>query len=263
MQINIEHRHGNSMGNERLGEVSKNTFGSKMSIIEYNNSSRITVQFEDGYIVPTTYIQFKSGLVTNPYDKTLLGIGFMGIGAFKSTDDNKTTLPYAKWNGMIERCYSEKNKKIRPTYIGCSVCNEWHNFQTFAKWYNENYYEVEDEVMCLDKDILIKGNKIYSPETCLFAPQYINTLFVKKDANRGDCPIGVSFDKSRKKYKAYYRDYYGDHKFLGRFSSKENAFQEYKVNKEKLIRRIAEEYKLQIPSRLYDGLYAYKIEITD
>ena len=66
--------------------------------------------------------------------------------------------------------------------MDCSVYEGWHNFQNFAKWYEDNYYEIEEEQMHLDKDILVKGNKVYSPDTCVFVPETINGLFVKSNA---------------------------------------------------------------------------------
>ena len=80
---------------------------------------------------------------------------------------------------MLGRCYNEYNLKRRPTYKGCEVCDEWLNFQNFAEWFDNNYYTIDNEAVCLDKDILIKGNKTYSPEACVFVPITINSLFTK------------------------------------------------------------------------------------
>ena len=96
---------------------------------------------------------------------------------------------------MLTRCYSDKYKKKKPTYEDCKVYEELLNFQNFAKWDSENYYEIEGETMCLDKDILVKHNKIYSPETCVYVPNTINVLFTKSDKIRGNTPIGVNEQK--------------------------------------------------------------------
>lgn len=153
-------------------------------------------------------------------------------------------------------------RKKHPTYQEVVVCEEWHNFQNFAKWYYENYYEVNGERMELDKDILYKNNKVYSPETCFIVPQRINNLFVKTNAKRGSCPIGVhehkngtyvvqcEFNKERKRY-------------LGCYQTKEEAFYVYKHEKEKYIKEVAEEYKGLIPNELYNAMYNYKVEIND
>ena len=90
---------------------------------------------------------------------------------------------------MLERCYDTEHSYKFPTYENCIVCDEWLNYQNFARWFDINYYEIEGEVMCLDKDILFKGNKIYSPKTCIFVPRGINNLFTKNDKCRTNFAI--------------------------------------------------------------------------
>lgn len=91
------------------------------------------------------------------------------------------------------------------TYKDCSVCDEWLCYANFEKWYDDNYYEVNNEEMNLDKDILVKENKIYSPNTCIFVPQRINALFIKGKGRRGQFPMGVSYDKTRKNFRVLLR----------------------------------------------------------
>ena len=164
---------------------------------------------------------------------------------------------------MIERCYSDDIHNKRPTYKECTICNEWLYYSSFKKWYNENYYEIENEKICLDKDILYKGNKIYSPETCVFVPNDINTLFTKHDSKRGDYPIGVTYLNKNNKYRARCKYGKGESIYLGSFDTPEEAFYEYKEFKEKVIKNIAEKYKNKIPKKLYDAMYRYEVEITD
>ena len=169
---------------------------------------------------------------------------------------------------MLERCYDEKCQEKHPTYIDCSVTEEWLCFQNFADWYYKNYYYVKDETMCLDKDILHKGNKIYSPENCVFVPNNINILFTRRDKLRGDCPIGVCYNKKNKKFQAYCRIHdYKENKskliHLGHHNSPERAFQAYKQYKEKHIKDVADYYKYLIPNKLYQAIYDYQVEITD
>lgn len=165
---------------------------------------------------------------------------------------------------MLRRCYSAKYQATRPTYIGCSVCEEWLNFQNFAKWYDDNYYEVESNSkrgMNLDKDILNKGNKIYCPEFCVFVPDRVNLLFIKVDAIRGNLPIGVN-KESKNKYSSHYSNG-NKQEQLGLFNTPEEAFNAYKIHKEAFIKYVANEYKNIIPERLYNGLYRYEVYITD
>jgi hypothetical protein len=235
-----------------------------MEVITYNNYDSILIKFEKGDPVHTQWKNFIKGNVRNVYDKSVFGIGFLGEGEYKTWENNRYTPQYIKWKGILERSYSDKHKIRFPTYIGVTVCDEWHNFQNFAKWYDENYYEIDNEVMCLDKDILIKGNKIYSPETCVIAPARINNLFIKNDANRGNLPVGVSLCKSRKnRYGVKCSDGNKGDVNLGYFKTPEDAFNTYKIYKEKLIKQFAEEYKDKIPLRLYKAMITYEVEITD
>ena len=170
---------------------------------------------------------------------------------------------------MIKRCYDEKTIKKHLTYKDCSVCDEWHNFQNFAKWCEENYYEskFKNEPMQLDKDILQKGNKIYSPETCIFVPRRINSLFIKSDKARGDCPIGVTFRKDNGKYRSYCNVQYKEEPRkqiqLGQFNTPEEAFYAYKQFKENYIKEVADLYRPYIPEKLYNAMYRYEVEIDD
>ena len=116
--------------------------------------------------------------------------------------------------------------------------------------------------MTLDKDILIKGNKIYSPNTCIFVPQSINTLFIKSDKSRGNLPIGVYYKKQNKKYIAQCK-INNEKKYLGSFDTSEEAFQAYKQFKEHYIKQIADEYIELIPQELYDAMYNYEVEYED
>ena len=135
-----------------------------------------------------------------------------------------------------------------------------------AEWIDKNYYEVQGEQMHLDKDILCKGNKIYSRETCIFVPKRINNLFTKRDNDRGDCPIGVT-PNSAGNYEAQCNDGYGKQIYLGTYPTKEEAFRVYKNYKENLIKRTIDSYEGKIPephySRLKTAMYNYEVEMDD
>lgn len=165
---------------------------------------------------------------------------------------------------MLKRCYYDKYKEKFSTYENCYVVDNWLNFQNFAKWHNDNFYRVDEERMELDKDILQKGNKIYSPETCIYVPYKINYLFVKRDAMRGDLPIGVYYDKECHRYIAQCHDVFlGKGIALGSYGDELSAFIAYKKYKEHLINQVAEHYKSRIPVNLYNALVSYKVDITD
>ena len=255
---------------DRTGEKGINTFGSEMIIIEYRNTMDIDVYFPeyDWIAKGTQYGNFKNGNIKCPYEKRYYEVGYIGEGEYKVCENGKITRVYSTWNNMLKRCYDEKYHEKQPTYINCEVCDELHNFQNFGKWFDENYYEVEGEKMCLDKDILVKHNKIYSPETCIFVPERINTLFTKCDRSRGESVIGTNYHKRDKVYQAYCnlinpKTGKSKRKYLGYYDTQEKAFQVYKYYKEKNIKQIADYYFGRIPDKLYNAMYNYEVEITD
>lgn len=253
---------------DRTGERGINNFGSEMVIVGYRGRMDIDVSFPqyNWTFKGVTYRAFKNGEIKCPYEHSVYGIGCIGVGNYKVSENGKLTKIYSTWHSMLKRCYDEKFHKKCPTYKDCEVCDEWYNFQNFAKWYEENYYEIKGEKMCLDKDILVKHNKIYSPETCIFVPQAINKLFVKRQNDRGDSVIGTS--PVNGKYRVYcslFNPKTGEskQKRLGVYETQEKGFQVYKYYKEKNIKQVADYYKGQIPQKVYDTLYNYQVEIDD
>lgn len=249
---------------EHLNKIYKSNFGTTFQVIEYFNATNVTIRdLDNNCIIKNVEIgALKNGRIRSPYDKVVYGIGYYGEGNYKAKINGKFTKHYITWSAMMQRCYSKS--KERQTYEDCTVCEEWHNFQNFAKWYDENYYEIEGEKMCLDKDILFKGNKIYSPNTCIFVSNRINCLFVKCNKSRGVCPIGVSYLKKLNKYSAdcnTTNDMKRIH--IGVYNTQEEAFNRYKQFKEKTIKEVAEQYKDRIPQKLYNAMYKYEVNITD
>lgn len=255
---------------DRVGEENYNNFGSKMIIINYRKCKDIDVCFPkyNWMAKNVRYDHFKDGKIKCPYEKRYYNKGYLGEGKYKILENGKLTKCYKTWNHMLQRCFDEKCQIKRPTYKGCTVCDEWLNFQVFAEWYYKNYYEIEGEIMHLDKDILVKGNKIYSAENCIFIPERINTLFTKCDKARGKYPIGVSHYKQHNKYSSNCHVYnFKENKskqiHLGYYNTPEEAFKVYKQFKESYIKQIADLYKDKIPKKLYDTMYNYEVEITD
>ena len=253
---------------DRTGEKGVNNFGSEMVIINYRSGRDIDIYFPeyDWIVKGIRYETFKNGLIKCPYERRLYNHGYIGEGKYKSKENGKKTKVYNTWHNMLQRCYSEKLHKKYPTYINCKVCDEWLNFQNFAEWYENNYYTVEGEIMDLDKDILYKGNKIYSPETCIFVPQTINKLFTKHDNARGDSCIGVRLKNGKYEVNCcLFNPETGESKreYLGTYDTQEKAFQVYKEFKERYIKQVADYYKEHIPQKLYNAMYNYEVEIDD
>ena len=252
----------------RLGEEEYNKFGSKMIIKEYRGCMDIDVYFPEynWTFEHTRYYNFKNGTIKCPYEPGYYGKGYLGEGKYKMSENSKSTDEYEIWYRMLERCYDPKFQERESTYKGCTVENNWLNFQHMAEWIEDNYYEIPGERMHLDKDILCKGNKIYSRETCIFVPSRINTLFIKCDKSRGKDPIGVT-ELPSGNYKVECRNGYGKHVYLGTYSTKKEAFHVYKQYKEKVIKETIDSYKGKIPepyySRLKEAMYNYEVEIDD
>lgn len=164
---------------------------------------------------------------------------------------------YKHWFSMMSRCYG-KVKEKETSYIGCVVCDEWLVYSNFKEWFDKNYIDGYH----LDKDILVKGNKIYSPETCCFVPKEINNLLNKHSKDRGGLPIGVT--KSGRRFSARL-NMIDVRKQIGYFKTPYDAFCEYKKEKESYIKKVAKEYydKGAIGKNVYDALMNYKVEITD
>ena len=253
---------------DRTGEERLNAFGSKMIIKKYRKAIDIDVYFPeyDWIFEHATYGKFKKGEIKCSYEPRTLGVGYLGEGKYKTRENGKVHKYYKIWHGMLTRCYDPKFHEKRPTYDGCKVEDYLLNFQHMCEWLENNYYEIPGEQMCLDKDILCKGNKIYSRETCIFVPKRINNLFVKSDNRRGDYPIGVS-DLPSGDYQVNCSNGYGKLIPLGTYSTKEEAFQAYKEYKEKVIKEVIDSYEGKIPepfySRLKVAMYNYKVEIDD
>lgn len=243
---------------DRTGFENYNIQGCKMKIIEYTNSKDMIVQFLDKHraIVSAQWKEFNNGHLLNPYHPTVCGVGILG------GRNKRYEFEYYYWKNILLRCYSEALKEKHPTYAKCTVCEEWLLYDNFKRWCDENYYEVNGERMDIDKDILFKHNKHYSPEKCCFVPGRINTLIIKSDSIRGDYPIGVSLQKDNGLYCACMKK---KNKliWLGEYITPINAFNVYKREKEKYIREVADEYRDKIPLKVYKALYDYKVEIDD
>lgn len=248
-----------------IGLKQTTSHGSLIEITDYQNNEKVEITFtETGYKKHISWRTFqKNKNIVSPYCKTVYGIGYIGEGDYPACIDKKKTKCYTVWTDMIRRCYDENDQK-HVTYKDCEVCEEWHNYQNFAQWYSENYYEIPNEIMCLDKDILIKGNRVYGPDTCIFVPNRINALFTKSNSNRGLYPIGVSVHQGH--YKAHMSKIINGKKqmkYYGKYDTPEQAFECYKQIKEEYIKEVAEEYCGLIPDTLYFALCAYEVNIDD
>ena len=264
---------------DRTGETNINKEGCVMKIVEYNNANDIIVEFEDEhkYRVHTRYQNFKKGKCKNPFFASVYGFGYLGVdkeGNIPKTYESKdgktvNTWEYNKWNAMLQRCFDDKFKEKYPTYKDVTCCDRWLCFANFLEdleVLKQEYDWNKDEKLNLDKDILHKSNKLYSLENCILVPDWVNKLFTKRDANRGECPIGVRYHKRDKKYEAQC-NINGKRTSLGYYNTPEEAFNAYKMAKEQEIKRIADDCVskgfITKDSRLYNAMISYQVKIAD
>lgn len=238
----------------RIGEKHLTNEGYEIEIIEYFNRKNCTIKFLNSVKIKNVqYPNILSGAISNPYHKSVYGVGYVGVGKYISSCNGSTTKVYQTWYNMLSRCYDNKNHSYKEVII----CEEWGNFQTFAQWFENNY--IED--FALDKDILVKGNKVYSPETCCFVPQEINSLFIKSTKSRGLLPIGVHEQNNKFISSINRRGKQQD--YLGSFDTPEEAFQAYKIAKEVYIKEVADKWRDIITEQVYQAMINYKVTITD
>lgn len=252
----------------RLGMEKLNNQGCLMKIVEYNNCRDIIVEFNDKYKcrVHTNYQSFEKGKVSNPYYPNVFEVGIIG-NKYPATTNGKSTKEYSLWHNMIQRSYDKIEKKRHPAYENVTCCKEWllyenfyewlHGQSNFNRWYNGSGWD-------LDKDILIKRNKFYSPETCCLVPNNVNKLFTKRDSSRGNLPIGVR--ENEYGFLAQWNNPLTNKKENSKtYSTVSKAFAEYKKHKENIIKQVAqEEYsKGNITTECYNAMLNYVVEITD
>ena len=181
--------------------------------------------------------------------------------SISSVSFGKSTKEYSNWKRMLERCYSKAMQEKCPTYKKCFVDDKFKSFSYFYEWWQKQIgFGLKGWE--LDKDLLIKGNNIYSEESCVFLPQEINKILTNRKASRGKYPIGVNFELKSNKLRSQI-SINGKRKFLGYFDSEIHAFNAYKLAKEMHMKDIAEKYKGIIDNKAYNALMSYEVNIND
>lgn len=157
-------------------------------------------------------------------------------------------LVYQTWKGMLQRCYDANFQKSNLTYIDCSVCDEWLTFSNFKRWMEKQDWRNKQ----LDNDLIVKGNKIYSPETCVFVDSMTNHFTTDSGATRGKWPIGAYFDVKAGKFKAQCSNPFTKKQvFLGYFTCQNEAHLAWKKRKHELACKLAD---LQTDERVANAL---------
>ena len=241
----------------KVGSRHKNKDGEFCTVISYRNSKDISVVFDgyEGYIKKVYTGGLKSGDFKNNYRPSVCGVGYIGEGKHGSKNKNRISAAYAAWRNMLMRCYDETNIANQRTYKGCSVCDEFLDFQVFAEWYtsHESYglgYE-------LDKDLLVKGNKIYSPETCTFLPKELNVMLNKERVNKG-ISLGVTKREDYDKYRAVVGKN-GVRTHIGDYDTAEEASAAYVEAKERYVKNKALEWANRIEWEAFVALMNWSV----
>lgn len=224
----------------KLGDRFSNTKGEECEVIEYNGVEKVTVKFiVTGNTKVFSGSALRSGLFKNPLKPSLAGVGFIGEGVYKGKEKGKITKPYELWGNMVDRCYSTKHKRYE-NYggRGVSVCEEWHNFQNFAKWcYSQEHFNCED--YHLDKDLIGDGF-LYSPTTCAFVPRTLNYKLCSGLKSSKAKKLGVYWDESKGKYFSSCTDHEGNKVFLGYCDDVEYLHDKYMTFKIKSVIKYVE-----------------------
>ena len=245
-----------------VGKVCKSLNSGDFKVLKYNDNRNVEIQFlKTGFETTVRLVQVKSGEVKDPYLPSVYGVGILGT-KYPSAIVGRNTKEYKLWCRMLERCYSDTFQKRNPTYIGCEVSDKFKSYEYFYEWCHKQI-GFGNEGWQLDKDLLVKGNKVYDENTCVFLPNEINILLTKRTALRGEYLIGVSWSKTNKAFVAQINKNKGKQEYLGSFATELEAFNAYKTAKESFIKEQANKWKSQIDERAYLALINYEVHIDD
>lgn len=237
-----------------VGDVFQISDGGSCTVVEYSRHNEITIQHNDGYAHLATVDggNLRKGHVRNPFSANVYGTGMVGAGPHKIKPDGKKTPAYTLWAGIIQRGYSEEFKRGNPSYRDVSVAPEWHNYQCFAEWFHAQNNSKSPGFQ-LDKDLILIGNREYSPAACSFVPSQINSLLNDCAGRRGKFKQGVSFVDRKKSYIARI-SIKGTPVNIGSFPTEDAAYSAYLSAKTEYVRAMAEEYKPVLHSSVYQNL---------
>ena len=245
-----------------VGKVCKSKSSGDFEVLKYNDAKDVEIQFVNtGFEKTVQFGHIKSGEVKDPYSPSVHGVGVTGT-KYPSYEYGVQTKEYQMWVGMLERCYDEALKKRCPTYESCKVSENFKYYEYFYGWCNKQIGFGNDG-WHLDKDLLVKGNKVYSETACVFLPVEINSLLTKSTASRGKHLIGVSWNKKDNAFVARVAKNKGKQEYLGSFKTEIEAFNAYKTAKELYIKEVANKFKSQIDLRAYNALMSYEVMIDD
>ena len=235
-----------------------NNYGT-LVVTKYVNSHEVYVKFVNtGYEMKATMRDIKLGKVKDKFTPSVFFVGV--VGNTPTRVNGIQTREYCLWRTMLQRCYDSKTQEVYPTYKGCTVSENFKSYTYFHEWCNKQI-GFDQEGWQLDKDILIKGNKVYSEDTCCFVPFEVNNIFTNRESVKGSYLIGVSLHKHSNKLRATL-GVQGKQISLGYFEDENEAHIAYKKAKEAHVRGLADKYENLIDGRVYRILASYTLENT-
>lgn len=241
----------------KVGQTYINRQGSEINVLEYENSTRILVEI--GKTKYQQYVHAGNLISLNVHDKFAPSVA--GKGIFGDAVVDVKSQVYTSWAGMLKRCYTfyEDKPRARINYEGCEVHEDFVYLPDYINWYNKQIVEPKWH---LDKDLLVKGNKVYSPDTCVFLPRALNTFLTLRGNDRGPYPLGVTYHERLGKYEASCnRD--GKSVYLGLHLDPSSAFEAYKGEKEAYAKDLAKRWEGRIDPRACKALMNFKVSIED
>ena len=249
-----------------VGKVCKSKSSGDFKILKYNDTANVEIQFlKTGFEMVAQLEHIRNGNVKDPYSPSVFGVGVTGT-KYPGKINGVITKEYDLWHSMLRRCYSDTSKKKNQAYEGCEVSDNFKYYEYFYEWCHKQIgfgVDGNGNSFQLDKDLLIKGNRVYSESTCVFIPREINQLLVKCTASRGEYLIGVHWSKTNKAFVAQVNKGKGKRDYLGYFKTEIEAFKAYKIAKESFIKEQAEKWKSEIDPIAYEALMNYTVNITD
>lgn len=250
---------------ELVGKIYPTSKSGEIEITEYKDANSVTIRFlRTGNLKVVRMGNVLSGRVTDRgYEyqtPSVCGIGVVGVGAYSSRTHR---LIYKAWCSMLRRCYSDKVQMRQPSYIGCSVCDEWLNFQNFAQWFESQKHSADCQV---DKDLLVRGNKVYSPDTCALIPEEVNKIIISQPRGEAGLPIGVFLIKknvgtNKPAFGAHCQGFGKSRGHIGQYYTAEEAFNAYKKAKATVLEKAAFKHRNILEPRVFQALRKYSFEL--
>ena len=243
-----------------IGQIFPTNNCGNLEIIEYINKRNVTVRFlNTNFITNVELGDIRRGNVRDYLMPSVYNVGIIDI-KYPAYFEGKMLLEYQIWHDMLRRCYDQNWQIRHPSYEGCLTSKNFAYYPFFYEWCNDQigFGNLDWQ---LDKDLLVKGNKVYSEDTCIFIPREINVALTHNRTQESIYPTGVNLYRSGRFQSQIMM--YGKKRYLGYFDTPEEAFLAYKQSKEQYLQSLAYKWEPYIDSRAFEALLHYQLEITD